>query len=1562
MDTFTQTFLQDRGLESFEQRLVNLGVSSVEDLSALKEQDFEKIGMLIVHIRKVQQGLAELRSPGGGSVGEYGSPGLFRAPSSEPGQLRARKSLEAWEIASSNSNETKKKNKKGFLSKFSFSKNKKGNEKQDYETSSADSSEHTYSQTSLSEMNRRSSSTTSFSGASATASISPSYTPPSSTPVAPPSHNLPPEPPAPPRGLVQAEFSNMSNVESFGNYNSTNLNLGYDPNRRPSSSASLGRPNSIASLGAVCAPPGDGFSNNSGRSASFNLGRPSGPGHVKHLSGSFNLGHGSTRGLGIGGGYQGGGSLDEKRYLQGTEYALNIRLTRVPIWDFEQSGEASTNVHAVVSLGRHDRGHVHWKRITGSAYGATSQNSTQGSSYYTGIYSAMSPLDQKTELQVTAIKATANVRASMQEVMGVLIMSDTQALCQRLSVLDGTFVHGQVLRIVSPRTSDGKEADYVYPLLPLCTITRVCHQLPDMNAPRDFLIRNHYGFHDDDGNVVGVVAMKSVDMNVEEAVARPGSEGGTTPVRGHIFEGSGFVVTPKHGNTCEVNFTLIATLSPRDLTNAKAGGRRASKVASTEQQLEAVASIVDSIRVFVDHQRNQRGDWCQGRYQPAQTQSDDPISKQLRNANSKALNRLVSEDEAIAHVPELSPRSPDSPRRQMLSSSASSQMNIDGSISSNDSAASSPPLTPPLTDLGTPISESISWTSQANVETSSPDQPSADEQVPQGLSIVPPPQTGNQNGVFLDEANDDADKLVDSDDIKILQQELAETNAKLEDVEASTRQDLEQEHKNFVDELGIMDQGDESAQDENTITALDHSVEGGSLQVETSRAEYSPIEDEEEDGLTSDEAPHHEEEEPNSAISNASSGRATPQPNSQDEAYEILRKELSAAKQRLKDLEESSKKQLEEERKKHQEILKAREREQQSGSAPSTPPANDLASNDDAIYAEMERLRARLKKVREYLPANISEEDLDLTLEEAERRMKEAVQKIMGSEDEKDQFEAQNVFEKYDQIVRNHPDYKQREIDRWRQWEDEQRPKNEAALEETKRIIKREYFNMSKEQLVNKGLKPLLAARIHSQKVLRLLFLSPEEIAKIHYGDFTNKYNPQGLDIIEQRALYAASPEEFANDPTGDKAKWRANIREKLAELVKKEESKSLRGDEVRHKAYRNDPPPSAGSGSGPRGGLGGGLPRGPGGAGKLGSGNPVAALFAGRGGPPGGGPGGTPNPVATLFAGRGGRGGGPGGRGGAVAALFAGRGGGNGLPPRGPPPSAGDVDVPEPSKIANRGAALAAMLAGRGGGGPRGPPRPLPSTAQESSGSNTEASSQDDDLASAHSSTARNSRGPLQVTDDDIKKSLERSFSSKLSLASTSSSQDAGEETPRDSLPPSRQASPPVPFQNLATSLSSSQQSGGEFETKEPSTATSPTLPVTQEAQPVKAQPDLSATPTPMGPDVAKAQPAKDSSDDELRAFLQASFTGGATQSSRPSSVSSTRSPLAAAAAPATEVPLNPPIVNAPGASASQEPAVSAAAPVAPQPPEVPAAAKKSSEDDWMASLKSSLSNEFSM
>eukprot|EP00512_Aurantiochytrium_limacinum_P013088 CAMPEP_0171573322 /NCGR_PEP_ID=MMETSP0961-20121227/4685_1 /TAXON_ID=87120 /ORGANISM="Aurantiochytrium limacinum, Strain ATCCMYA-1381" /LENGTH=105 /DNA_ID=CAMNT_0012128409 /DNA_START=370 /DNA_END=684 /DNA_ORIENTATION=- len=74
MDTFTQTFLQDRGLESFEQRLVNLGVSSVEDLSALTEQDFEKIGMLVVHIRKVQQGLAELRSPGGGSVGEYGSP------------------------------------------------------------------------------------------------------------------------------------------------------------------------------------------------------------------------------------------------------------------------------------------------------------------------------------------------------------------------------------------------------------------------------------------------------------------------------------------------------------------------------------------------------------------------------------------------------------------------------------------------------------------------------------------------------------------------------------------------------------------------------------------------------------------------------------------------------------------------------------------------------------------------------------------------------------------------------------------------------------------------------------------------------------------------------------------------------------------------------------------------------------------------------------------------------------------------------------------------------------------------------------------------------------------------------------------------------------------------------------------------------------------------------------------------------------------------------------------------------------------------------------------------
>ena len=63
-----------------------------------------------------------------------------------------------------------------------------------------------------------------------------------------------------------------------------------------------------------------------------------------------------------------------------------------------------------------------------------------------------------------------------------------------------------------------------------------------------------------------------------------------------------------------------------------------------------------------------------------------------------------------------------------------------------------------------------------------------------------------------------------------------------------------------------------------------------------------------------------------------------------------------------------------------------------------------------------------------------------------------------------------------------------------------------------------------------------------------------------------------GLDIEETRAVYAVLPEVFDNDPSGDKTRWRAQIRTKLEEFVDREARQALTKAEARHAAYRPAP------------------------------------------------------------------------------------------------------------------------------------------------------------------------------------------------------------------------------------------------------------------------------------------------------------------------------------------------------------------------------------------------------
>lgn len=59
------------------------------------------------------------------------------------------------------------------------------------------------------------------------------------------------------------------------------------------------------------------------------------------------------------------------------------------------------------------------------------------------------------------------------------------------------------------------------------------------------------------------------------------------------------------------------------------------------------------------------------------------------------------------------------------------------------------------------------------------------------------------------------------------------------------------------------------------------------------------------------------------------------------------------------------------------------------------------------------------------------------------------------------------------------------------------------------------------------------------------------------------------LDIVELRAVWATLPDEFENDQTGEKATWKANVLQKLQDLVSKEQKNSLVGNQKRNGAYK---------------------------------------------------------------------------------------------------------------------------------------------------------------------------------------------------------------------------------------------------------------------------------------------------------------------------------------------------------------------------------------------------------
>lgn len=220
--------------------------------------------------------------------------------------------------------------------------------------------------------------------------------------------------------------------------------------------------------------------------------------------------------------------------------------------------------------------------------------------------------------------------------------------------------------------------------------------------------------------------------------------------------------------------------------------------------------------------------------------------------------------------------------------------------------------------------------------------------------------------------------------------------------------------------------------------------------------------------------------------------------------------------------------------------------------------------------AEIEALRTKLKALQSALNVDLDNLDWDGTLEDAEEKMKLLVPDLM-SENPEVQQKAQQEFDQWDQIIRNHGDYLDRENNKWKTWEEENYEKNLDALNEMKLLapplISHGYSleNLMKQAKIEKK----TARRIQKNNIFKFFYMEKPVIAKIHIADLVGRYATQGLDLREMRAVYACLPDEFLLDNDGRKKQFREQIRNRLFELTEKQKSGRLTAQEELNNAYR---------------------------------------------------------------------------------------------------------------------------------------------------------------------------------------------------------------------------------------------------------------------------------------------------------------------------------------------------------------------------------------------------------
>ena len=210
--------------------------------------------------------------------------------------------------------------------------------------------------------------------------------------------------------------------------------------------------------------------------------------------------------------------------------------------------------------------------------------------------------------------------------------------------------------------------------------------------------------------------------------------------------------------------------------------------------------------------------------------------------------------------------------------------------------------------------------------------------------------------------------------------------------------------------------------------------------------------------------------------------------------------------------------------------------------------AEDLRQNKSVMVDvdAIEMLRAGLEAAFSSSDECKLEKKAPPTLVETRLALQAAMERLFAGD-----ASAEIDVDKLDQAVQSHPDYALEKKREREDWDAANAEANEKALMILRRCVPPEPSSWSLARLEEK-LPAKLAKRIFRKRALHLVRMAPSRIAKLHIVELRGKYDASGLSLNEARALFAALPCLFENDPKLEKKQWKEDLRQTLAGLITK--------------------------------------------------------------------------------------------------------------------------------------------------------------------------------------------------------------------------------------------------------------------------------------------------------------------------------------------------------------------------------------------------------------------------